>query len=64
MLTFYKPATGEYLRNLPDTQAALQEAQEARQRVEGALRAEQSGRQQAEARVRQLEEELRRRHQE
>ena len=47
MLTFYNRQTGAYLRNLPDTQAALQ--------------AEQSARQQAEARVRQLEEELRRR---
>ena len=47
MLTFYNPATGEYLRNLPDTQAAL--------------KAEQAARQQAEARIRQLEEELRRR---
>ena len=39
-LTFYDHQTGEYLRNLPETQAALQ---------------------QAEARVRQLEEELRHR---
>ena len=40
MLTFYDHRTGGYLRNLPDTQAALE---------------------QSEARVRQLEEELRRR---
>ena len=39
MLTFYDHRTGGYLRNLPDTQAALE---------------------QSEARVRQLEEELRR----
>ena len=45
-LTFYNPATGEYLRNLPDTQAALEQSE--------------AGRQRAEARVRQLEAELRR----
>ena len=40
MLTFCRPETGEYLRNLPDTQAALEQSR---------------------ARVRELEEELRRR---
>ena len=40
MLTFYNPDSGDYLRNLPDMQAALA---------------------QAEAKVRELEEELRRR---
>ena len=54
MLTFYNHRTGAYLRNLPDTQAALQAEQSARQQAEAARR-------QAEARVRQLEEELRRR---
>ena len=54
MLTFYNYQTGAYLRNLPDTQAALQAEQSARQQAEAARR-------QAEARVRQLEEELRRR---
>ena len=47
MLTFFNPDTAEYLRNLPDTQAAL--------------RAEQAARQSAEVRIRELEEELRRR---
>lgn len=46
-LTFYNHQTGAYLRNLPETEAALQ--------------SEQAARQQAEARIRQLEEELRRR---
>ena len=54
MLTFHNPATGEYLRNLPDTQDALRAEQ-------AALQVEQEARQRAEARVRQLEAELRRR---
>ncbi len=54
MLTFYNHQTGAYLRNLPQTEAALQSEQVARQQAETA-------RQQAEARVRQLEEKLRRR---
>ena len=54
MLAFYNPATGEYLRNLPDTQAALQVEQAARQ-------VEQAARLSAEARIRELEDELRRR---
>ena len=54
MLTFHNPATGEYLRNLPDTQDALRAEQ-------AALQVEQEARQRAEARVRQLEAELQRR---
>ncbi len=47
MLPFFNHQTGAYLRNLPEAEAALQEEQAARER--------------AEIRVRQLEEELRRR---
>ena len=47
---FYDPASGSYLRNLADAEAAFRAEQEARQR--------------AEARIRQLEEELRRRQEE
>ena len=50
MLKFYDERTGSYLRNLPDTQAALSDTQASLER--------------SETRVRQLEEELRRRQRE
>ena len=53
---FYDPASGSYIRNLADAEAAFRAEQEA-------LRIEQEARQRAEARIRQLEEELRRRQQ-
>ena len=37
MLTFYNPATGEYLRNLPETQAALRQAEARVRRLEEEL---------------------------
>ena len=52
----YDPASGSYIRNLADAEAAFRAEQEAR-------RVEQEARQRAEARIRQLEEELRRRQQ-
>ena len=75
MLTFYDHQSGAYLRNLPDTradlqaeQAARQLEQAARQEAEAARLLEQAAREEAEVarelaedRVRQLEEELRRR---
>ena len=51
---FYDPVSGDYLRNLAEAEEALFDR-------EAALHAEQEARQRAEARVRQLEEELRRR---
>ena len=54
MLTFYYPETGEYLRNLPAEKAARLAAEETARTERGARLA-------AEARIRQLEEELRRR---
>ncbi len=47
---FYDPASGSYIRNWAEAEAALRDAHESRQR--------------AEARIRQLEEELRRRREE
>ena len=38
MLTFYNPATREYLRNLPETQAALQQAETRIRQLEEELR--------------------------
>ena len=38
MLTFHNPATGEYLRNLPDTQAALEQAEGRVRQLEAELR--------------------------
>ena len=61
MLTFYNSNVGEYIRNLPDTQAALQAEAEARREAEGERQAERTARQRAEARIRELEAELRRR---
>ena len=67
-LQFYNPATGEYLQDLPQTREVLREEREARQMAEGDLlleraarQADQEARQRAEARLLQLEEELRRR---
>ena len=54
MLKFYNHETGAYLRTLPQSEAALKDA-------EAALSMERVARQDAEARIRQLEEELRRR---
>ena len=73
MLVFFDPNTGEYLRNLPQTQADLSAEQAARQSAEAVLSAERAARQSAEAvlsaeraarqsaeaRIRQLEERLR-----
>ncbi len=53
-LYFYDPKTGEYLENFEQTQ-------EARQADQAALQAERTARQADQARIRQLEEELRRR---
>ena len=57
MLRFYDPASGEYLRSFEAEQAARQAEQAARQ-------AEQAARERAEARVRELQEELERRNRE
>ena len=54
MLTFYYRETGEYIRNLPREKAA-------RLAAEDLARSERAARLNAEARIRQLEEELRRR---
>ena len=53
-LKFFVPETGQYLHNLPESEASLREAEQgwARERV---------AREAADARVRELEEELRRR---
>ena len=68
MLKFYNHETGAYLRTLPQSQAALKDAEAAlsvervaRQDTEAALSMERVARQDAEARIRQLEEELHRR---
>ena len=53
MLKFYDERTGEYLKNMSEEQAARQE-------FEAYLAGERAARQQAETRIRQLEEELRR----
>ena len=52
-LTFYDPVTGAYLRDLGEEQEAHREA-------EAALRAERAAREGDQARIRQVEEELRR----
>ena len=69
MLTFYDEKTGEYLPTYHEMQAALQTHREALQTEREALQAEratrlaeQEARQQAEARIKELEDELRRRH--
>ena len=54
MLELYDPETSTYHRDLTQAEAALENAEEA-------LNAERTARQAAEARIRELEEELRRR---
>ena len=59
-LVFYDPATGNYLRNLPQEQAALEAERRAREADQAALESERRAREADQARIRQLEEQLRR----
>ena len=73
-LIFFNPETGEYLRNLPQTEAilsseraaresaeaALSRERAARESAEAVLSRERAARESAEARIRNLEEQLRR----
>ena len=73
-LIFFNPETGEYLRNLPETEAVLSSERAARESAEAALSRERAARESAEAalsreraaresteaRIRNLEEQLRR----
>ena len=64
MLRFYDPGRGDYLRNFEAEQAARQAEQARADSEQAARQAEQTARERAEARVRELQEELERRNRE
>ena len=63
-LRFYDPEKGEYLLNLEELIDARERAEADQHTKQVARQAEQAAREQAEARIRELEEELERRNRE